>query len=89
MSDLWTRKIKTAFKRFDIDGDGFMTEEDWKLMAERFIEKGDLSDEDIKSLRHVNRTVTNTSLMTPKNFMLGALWDSSCNDVGRRNCDSA
>jgi len=47
----WTRKFKTFFKRFDIDGDGVLTEKDCKIVAEKIIEAAKLTGERADELR--------------------------------------
>ncbi|XP_013402651.1 sarcoplasmic calcium-binding protein-like [Lingula anatina] len=44
-SDLWKRKVRTYFKCFDVNGDGYITKEDYILSARRCAEYLDLDDE--------------------------------------------
>ena len=39
------RKLRTCFAAQDLDNDGYLTTEDFKLMAKRFIEYGKLDKE--------------------------------------------
>jgi len=47
----WTRKLKTYFKRFDKDGDGVLTENDFKLIAENIIQFGKLTGKQADEIR--------------------------------------
>ena len=44
------RKLRTCFARLDVDGDGYITTEDYKEMAKRFIEQGKLDDKKGKEI---------------------------------------
>jgi len=45
-SAFWVRKMKTVFRRLDSDGDGTLTQRDVDIIADRWIEFGNLNEED-------------------------------------------
>jgi len=47
----WQQKIRTLFHRLDANKDGKMSVEDFNLIAERFIEVGELTDEHAQEVR--------------------------------------
>ena len=44
MSEFYSRKIRTFFRRLDYDNDGEITRKDHEDMADRFIANGKLRD---------------------------------------------
>ena len=51
MTDLWRRKLKTCFKKFDFDGDGLWTIQDYVGFAENIIKNGNLNSSKAEALR--------------------------------------
>ena len=51
MSEFWTRKMRTYFKRIDFDHDGVITKKDFEGMADRFIKTGKFDDKKAADLR--------------------------------------
>ena len=47
-----TRKMRTRFLRMDINGDGYVTVEDYEELEKRFIEYGNLTAEQEQSMKH-------------------------------------
>ena len=45
------RKLKTRFNALDINGDGFVSAEDYEELAKKFIEYGRLSGEQVTRLQ--------------------------------------
>jgi len=41
--DHWTRKLRTYFKRFDKDGDGVLTEKDFRMIGDNIIKVGQIT----------------------------------------------
>lgn len=46
-----TRKMRTRFLRMDINGDGYVTVEDYEELEKRFIEYGNLTAEQEQSMK--------------------------------------
>ncbi|XP_013398981.1 sarcoplasmic calcium-binding protein [Lingula anatina] len=49
-SDHWRRKMRTLFRAFDVNGDGYLTEEDFEMSARRCSEYMNLNEENTKIL---------------------------------------
>jgi Ca2+-binding EF-hand superfamily protein len=47
----WQRKMKTAFKRFDADGDGFLTKNDLDTIADNIIRAGHFTGSQADEIR--------------------------------------
>jgi Ca2+-binding EF-hand superfamily protein len=56
-SDFWIKKMKTHYNVIDIDRDGAITPKDFVALADRFIEVGNLSDQEAASLRDRLNTI--------------------------------
>jgi len=48
----WTRKVETFFKRFDRDGDGELTEKDFRLIAENIVKVGKFTGKRAEEIRN-------------------------------------
>jgi Ca2+-binding EF-hand superfamily protein len=55
MSDLFSRKVKTLFVRFDLNGSGSIEEADFEQWADKLIAYGNLDGEKQTSLRGMIR----------------------------------
>jgi len=53
MSDIWIRKMRTVFRRFDFDNDGLVHRQDFVRMAERLgdLEKSNQKQKEISRQR--------------------------------------
>ena len=45
------RKMRTLFRRLDIDNDGFLTRRDYEGIAERFVQEGKLEGPEAEKVR--------------------------------------
>ena len=64
MDDLLVRKRKTLFKCYDADENGFVTENDFIIIGERFVQAGNLSEEDAERCRENNQKASPIYLET-------------------------
>jgi Ca2+-binding EF-hand superfamily protein len=59
------RKLRTKFARFDVDKDGYMSKEDFELMAKKMIEMSNATGEQAESCRQIFMHVPDTFGFTP------------------------
>ena len=52
MADLWNRKMRTVFKRFDFDDDGILSEKGYLDYAENIIKGGNLKGQKAEAVRN-------------------------------------
>lgn len=71
-SAFWESKIKTYFRRMDIDGDNHLTRNDFSAMAVRFAKEGSL---DAVKSEHLNNLLTE-------------IWDKHIGSLGERGITS-
>ncbi|XP_013392427.1 luciferin-binding protein-like [Lingula anatina] len=56
-SEIWKRKIRTAFKGLDANDDGYITEEDFIIAAQRAAQYLGLTDEETEPMLNIRREV--------------------------------